>query len=65
MENFLDINKVAKIVGLPATQETCPGCSELITDTNPLIDAERYTVNSYTGYCENCYDPTPYYPKID
>ena len=65
MENFLDINKVAKIVGLPATNEVCPSCDELITAENPLIDTERYTANAKTGYCEGCYDPTPYYPKID
>lgn len=39
--------------------EACPSCSAIITDENPLIDTERYTANDFTGYCENCYDPTP------
>lgn len=39
--------------------EACPSCSAIITDENPLIDTERYTANDFTGYCDNCYDPTP------
>ena len=39
--------------------EVCQSCLPIITDENPLIDTERYTANDYTGYCENCYDPTP------
>jgi hypothetical protein len=39
--------------------EVCQSCLSIITDENPLIDTERYTANDYTGYCENCYDPTP------
>lgn len=40
-------------------QEICPSCLSLITDENPLIDTERYSANDFTGYCDNCYDPTP------
>ena len=65
MENFQDINAVAKLLGLTPSPETCPSCEELITTENPLIDTERYTANAQTGYCEGCYDPTPYYPQID
>jgi hypothetical protein len=46
-------------------QEVCQGCSEPINESNPLIDAERYSVSDKLGYCVSCYDPTPYYPKID
>jgi hypothetical protein len=46
-------------------QEVCPSCSEVIDESNPLIDAERYSVSSKTGFCEGCYDPTPFYPAID
>jgi hypothetical protein len=44
--------------------ETCPGCEAEITERNPLIDAERYSVGPNLGYCDNCYDPTPYYPDL-
>lgn len=40
-------------------QEICPLCLSSITDENPLIDAERYSVGDRIGYCDNCYDPTP------
>lgn len=39
--------------------ERCPSCQTAITESNPLIDQERYTANDFTGYCDNCYDPTP------
>ena len=43
----------------------CKSCESEITESNPLIDAERYSVSDKTGYCESCYDPTPFYPPID
>lgn len=43
--------------------EVCPSCLSIITDENPLIDTERYSANDFTGYCENCYDPTPLQAK--
>jgi hypothetical protein len=45
-------------------EQVCPLCLALITDENPLIDAERYSVGDNLGYCDNCYDPTPYYPDL-
>jgi hypothetical protein len=62
MENFLDINKVAGLVGLPKV-ELCPDCQEPITADNQLIDPEQYSTQF--GSCIGCCDPTPYYPKID
>jgi hypothetical protein len=60
MENFTDINFVSKLVGLtPNKRESCPSCDRTIDAENPLIDPERYSVNDYTGYCLDCYDPTP------
>ena len=67
MDKFQDINEVAKLVGLTpkAEVEKCKSCESEITESNPLIDSDRYTANDFTGYCESCYDPTPIYPKID
>lgn len=41
---------------------TCKDCGELITDDNPAIE-KHYGPDSY-GNCQNCYDPTPYYPDL-
>lgn len=43
--------------------ENCPDCQEPITAENHLID-ELGNPEQY-GHCVACYDPTPYYPKID
>jgi len=40
--------------------ETCPDCWSVITDKNPKIE-ERY---SQHGSCNDCYDPTPFYPDL-
>jgi hypothetical protein len=48
-----------------AEVEKCKTCESEITESNPLIDAERYSVSDKFGYCESCYDPTPFYPPID
>ena len=45
--------------------ERCPSCKAEIDEHNLLIDTERYTANDKTGYCDSCYDPTPFYPPID
>ena len=64
MENFLDINKVAGLLGLTNNSvEVCPDCQEPITADNELIDPDRYSTQF--GSCVSCCDPTPYYPKID
>lgn len=42
--------------------ETCPDCGELITEDNPTI-SDIYNPEAY-GYCQGCYDPTPYYPDL-
>lgn len=67
MDQFKDINEVSKLIGLEplAEVEKCKTCESEITESNPLIDTERYTANDKTGYCESCYDPTPFYPPID
>jgi hypothetical protein len=58
--DFTNINIVAGLVGLNQNNtETCPKCESIINADNPLIDAERYWVNDFTGYCLDCYDPTP------
>lgn len=63
MENFTDINFVANLVGLvPNKLETCPDCDSVISETNELIDPERY--NTQYGSCVDCHDPTPYYPDL-
>ena len=41
----------------------CPDCDELITDDNELVE-ERHNPEAY-GCCASCYDPTPYYPRLD
>lgn len=42
--------------------ETCPDCWSVITKENPLID-EQYNPEAH-GSCQDCYDPTPYYPDL-
>ena len=63
INEFLKIESVAKLAGLAPKQELCPDCQEPITAENTLIDnlgnPEKF------GHCVACYDPTPYYPKID
>lgn len=39
--------------------EICPGCLVEIDESNPLINADLYSVGDSIGYCDNCYDPTP------
>ena len=65
INEFLNIDSVAKLAGLSPKKETevCPDCKEPITADNELID-ELGAPDKY-GHCVNCYDPTPYYPKID
>jgi hypothetical protein len=45
------------------SKQVCPDCESEITESNPLIE-ERYSPEQY-GHCVDCYDPTPYYPRID
>ena len=40
--------------------ETCPDCWAVITDKNPKT-GEEY---SQHGSCNECYDPTPFYPDL-
>lgn len=40
--------------------ETCKGCWSVVNEENPIIP-EMYEGG---GVCQDCYDPTPFYPDL-